>query len=128
MRGGASHGVIVRPKMHTECGKCVQIGIQYVQCVQAGSSQPGASRGGSLAIPEPRKLCKTKFQIMNVEGGRFSLRRNPKEKVGIEKEGGGNSKQVQNFNLKEMGQPLVVLNSFLKNVSSILSNWRISKS
>ena len=61
MRGGASHGVIVRPKMHTECGKCVQIGIQYVQCVQAGSSQPGASTSRSRAVPEARKLCKAKF-------------------------------------------------------------------
>ena len=71
-----------------------KLGLQYVQCVQARSSQTGASRGASQAIPEARKL-----QITNVEGGRFSLRRNPKEKVGIEKEGGVKSKQVQTFNL-----------------------------
>ena len=97
MRGGASHGVIVRPKMHTECeecikidttcGKCVQTGIQYVECVQAGSSQPGASKNERQAVPVARKFCKAKFQLTNIEGGTFSLKLNSNGKRGSVKEG-----------------------------------------
>ena len=79
MRGGA--GRDMKPKIHTECEECarihtmctecVQTCLKNVQCVQAESSQPGASRDECQAVPEARKLCKSKFHITNIEGGGF---------------------------------------------------------
>ena len=94
MRGGT--GCDMKMKIHTECEECarlhtmctecVQTGLKNVQCVQAESSQPGASRDECQSVSEARKLCKSTFNITNIEGGRFSLRLNKKEKKGNEKE------------------------------------------
>ena len=90
--------VDMKLKIHTECEcasrttlctKCEQTGLmKNVQCVQAESSQPGASGSESQAVLKARKLCKPTFNITNIEGGRFSLRLNTNKsgKGGKEKE------------------------------------------
>ena len=91
-------------KIHTECEcasrttlctRCEQTGLmKNVQCVQAESSQPGASGSESQAVLKARKLCKSTFNITNIEGGRFSLRLNTNKN---EKRGKGQNQRDMNM-------------------------------
>ena len=85
-------------KIHTIC---VQTGLTSLKCVQSRSSQPGASKNAKPAAPEARRLCKAKFQLTNIEGGRFKLKVNSKEKGGREDEGAVKENQTLNLNMPD---------------------------
>ena len=61
-------------------------GVTSLECVQAMSSQPGASKNENPAVPEARKFSKAKFQLTNIKGGTFSLNVNSKKRGSV-KEG-----------------------------------------
>jgi hypothetical protein len=75
-------------------------GVTDMVCVQAVSSQTGASKIENPAVPEARKVMKAKFQLTNIKGGTFSLKINSKKRGSV-KEGVSDE---QNLNISNFSK------------------------
>ena len=91
-------------------------GVTSMECVQAMSSQPGASKKENPAVPEARKFIKAKFQLTNIKGGTFSLKVNSKKrgsvKEGVSDEHDLNFSNFSNFsNLSDLQDGVTARNT-----------------